>query len=52
MHNYMIINGANNKSQLVGWLSFIQVCVNWKVGPNLSPFFCSAVTCISLNDSI
>lgn len=32
----MIINGANNKSQLVGWLSLIKICVNWKVGLNLS----------------
>lgn len=35
MHNDTIKNSANNKSQFVGRLLFIQVCVNWKVGPNL-----------------
>lgn len=35
MHNDTIKNSANNKSQFVGWLLVIQVCVNWKVGPNL-----------------
>lgn len=53
MHNYIIIiNGANNISQIVGWLSFIQACGNWKEGPNLSHFFCSALTHVSLNENI